>query len=59
MCYFNYCNFLLNELIYVTYYSSRGMKELADIPQSQNPKRRKPNAIHIENCKVNSISHKH
>ena len=45
-------------IIYVTYYSSR-VKILADIPQSQNLKRRRPNAIHIQNCKINSISHNH
>ena len=47
--------FFLKWIIYVTYYSSRGMKILADIPQSQNLKRRRPNVIRIKNCKINSI----
>ena len=45
--------------IFVTYELSQGVTELTDITQLQHLKRSRPNVIRIQNCKINSVSHKH
>ena len=52
-------HFIQKCFIYVTFKLNQGVTKLTVITQLQHLKRRRPNVIYIQNCKINSSSLKH